>query len=119
MAGYAAVKDEAGDLTGPSDLGGDYIVGAERTARAHEKQDNYSPQSPSFLGLGGAKNSRNCIFAGMTASKKPRAISSQLCSPNLTSAFGSGLAGLLGELSNHASPITRVPGGSTSGCAKR
>src|SRR5882672_7135877 len=107
MAGCAPVVNEARDFAGPSDLGGDYVVGAERSARG--EQDNYSLQSLSFLGLGGLKNSCSFIFAGITASKKPRAISSQLCSPNFTSAFGSGFAGLLGELSNHASPITRVP----------
>src|SRR5258707_210805 len=119
MAGCATVVNETGDFASPSDLGGDYVVGAERSARAHGEQNNCSFQSPSFLGLGAVKNSCSFIFAGMTASKKPRAISSQLCSPNFTSALGSGFARLLGELSKYASPITLVPGGSTSGCASR
>ncbi len=38
-------------------------------------------------------------FASTATSKKPTIISSQLCSPQWTSAFGSGLRGLLAELS--------------------
>jgi hypothetical protein len=45
------------------------------------------------------KNTTLSTFVSTATSKNPTIISSQLCSPHLTSAFGSGLRGLLAELS--------------------
>ena len=53
--------------------------------------------------------------SSLVCAMKPIAISSQLCSPHCTSFFGSGFAGLLGELSHHAVAFTLVPGASFSG----
>ena len=50
-------------------------------------------------GLGVPKKDTLSTLASTATSKKPTIISSQLCSPHLTSALGSGLRGLLAELS--------------------
>lgn len=61
----------------------------------------------------------NKSFTGICASntrlKKPTIISSQLCSPQATSFFGSALSGLFGELSKWAVHSMVVPFGSTIG----
>jgi hypothetical protein len=50
-------------------------------------------------GFGELKNPTLSTLASTATSKKPTIISSQLCSPQRTSALGSGLRGLLAELS--------------------
>ncbi len=50
-------------------------------------------------GFGVPKNPILSTLASTATSKKPTIISSQLCSPQRTSAFGSGLRGLFAELS--------------------
>jgi len=55
------------------------------------------------------------IFASNTRLKKPTIISSQLCSPQMTSFVGSAFSGLLAELSKCAVQSMRVPFGSAIG----
>jgi hypothetical protein len=59
--------------------------------------------------LGSSNKSLRSIFGSNATMKNPMAISSQLWSPQRTSDFGSGLKGLLAELSNHSVASTRVP----------
>ncbi|MBI3470550.1 MAG: hypothetical protein HY013_04270 [Candidatus Solibacter usitatus] len=54
-------------------------------------------------------------LASTATCKTPTIISSQLISPKRTSALGSGLSGLLAELSYQAVHSTFMPGASGSG----
>src|SRR5215475_13798406 len=64
-----------------------------------------------------AKRFSTGILASKTRLKKPTIISSQLCSPQLTSLVGSALSGLLRELSKCAVHSIFVPLGSRIGCS--
>src|SRR4051794_21624564 len=65
------------------------------------------------------KKLRRSMSEGTATSKKPIIISSQLCSPHRTSTLGSGLAGLLGELSNQPETANLAPGCKTIGLSSR
>src|SRR5215467_12969005 len=65
-----------------------------------------------------AKRFSTGILASKTRLKKPTIISSQLCSPQVTSLVGSAFSGLLGELSKCAVHSIRVPLGSETGSAR-
>src|SRR5690348_16781948 len=82
------------------------------------------PARPTGVGQGAAdagwrvKNCSLLMPAGTATSKKPTIISFQVCSPQTTVALGSGLCGLLAELSYQAMACSLVPAfinrGSTS-----
>src|SRR5262252_6818160 len=65
-----------------------------------------------------AKRFSTGIFASKTRLKNPTIISSQLCSPQVTSFVGSAFSGLLGELSKCAVHSIRVPLGSETGSVR-
>src|SRR5215831_8973465 len=58
------------------------------------------------------------IFASKTRLKKPTIISSQLCSPQVTSWVGSAFSGLAAELSKCAVHSMRAPLGSETGSVR-
>src|SRR5215470_1866182 len=72
---------------------------------------------PALFFLSGKRFSTG-IFASKTRLKKPTIISSQLCSPQVTSLRGSAFSGLFGELSKCAVHSMREPLGSAIGSVR-
>src|SRR5579863_8123768 len=87
-----------------------------RTHAQHQNQcGSHGAMSATFFF---GSNSRTGILASNTRLKKPTIISSQLCSPQITSLVGSALSGLLGELSKCAVQSILVPLGRAIGSSR-
>ena len=91
------------------------LVFGSRTA-AHEATDRLDRANPVRSEVGARSGAGNGgVPTGTSRLTYPIIISSNVCSPQRTSLFGSGLYGLLSELSKWARQSIRVPLGSSSG----